>query len=112
MIGCSARFRGSTDQAISEYVAMSLYNKGNRLSDLKKPAEAIKCYDELIATFGDDPRMPERIAKAMINRANQLGMLGKRKEANAGYQAVIDKFAGSSNKDVLLQVSNARSWKS
>jgi tetratricopeptide (TPR) repeat protein len=106
-----ARFRGAKEPAVNAFVAMALYNCGNRLSDLKKPAEAIKCYDELIKTFGEDPRMPDRIAKGMVNRANQLGILGKRKEANAGYQAVIDKFSGSRDAGVQQQVTNARNWK-
>jgi TolA-binding protein len=91
---------------------MSLYNKGNRLSDMKKPMEAIKSYDEVIATFGDDRRMPERIAKAMVNRANQLGALGKKKDANAGYQAVIERFGSHPDAAVQQQVKNAREWKS
>ena len=105
------RFAEATEPEVSEFVAMALYNKGNRLSAMDKPAEAIESYDEVIARFGNDARMPERIAKAMINRANQLGIRRKKAEANAGYQAVIDKFAGSSNADVQLQVANARKWK-
>jgi tetratricopeptide (TPR) repeat protein len=106
-----ARFRGAKEPDVNEFVAKALYNMGNRLSDLKKAAEAIKAYEEVIASFGNDPRMPERIAKAMINRANQLGVMGRRKDANAGYDAVIAKFASSSSAEVQQQVTNARNFK-
>jgi hypothetical protein len=59
-----ARFGEDPTPATREQVAKALVNKAITLGRLERPEQELAVYDEVVARFGEDPRIREELSWA------------------------------------------------
>ena len=83
-----------SDLALRESVAKALVNRGNLLGNLKRPAEAFRSYDDVVARFGEavEPSLRYQVARAMYNKGATYGQIDQQQQALEAYRAMLDRF--------------------
>ncbi|HEY7663818.1 MAG TPA: FkbM family methyltransferase [Xanthobacteraceae bacterium] len=85
---------------VNSQVAEVLYNRGNTLLALKRPADAVADYEKALALKPD-------FVVALNNRGYALQLLGRHQEALASYEAALalkpDHVTAATNRRLLLE---------
>lgn len=89
--------------------ARAMYNKGASLSELKKPADALVTYNEIIRRFSNEDSLSTRInvALAMLNKGVTLGEQNQAEAELATYDELINLFSKETTKIIRTQVAMA-----
>ncbi len=89
--------KDSSEPALSEQLAKTLFNKGVTLGQLNRSRKAIEAYGEVIRRFGDSPELAlrEQVAKAFFNKGATFGRLNQSQEELEAYDEVIRRFGES-----------------
>ncbi|MDR3516458.1 MAG: hypothetical protein P4M00_11610, partial [Azospirillaceae bacterium] len=94
---------------VRHFWAMLIVNRGFRLGQLGRGAEAIAVYDTVIERFENAPEaaLREQVATALVNKGVTLGQLGRSAEAIAVYDTVIERFENAPEAALREQVATA-----
>lgn len=90
-------------------VALTLYNKALRLSQLGLPLASFRAYTQLIGRFRSAPELDIQfqVAKALVNRGGILSDQGHASEELADYEEVIARLHSVPYLDIQRQVAFA-----
>lgn len=85
-------------------VVLAMNLKASGLRNLKRPREAIACYDDMIRRFASVTDVPVEnvLSAAMLDRAWLLGDLGRQDEEIAAYDTLVSRYGESH----LLEISH------
>ena len=92
-----------------EQVISALYNKDVMPGQLGRPEDEIRCYDEVVARFGDaaEPGLRTLVAAALINKGNTLGQLGRPEDEIRCCDEVVARLGDAAEPGLREQVATA-----
>ena len=97
------------DSESLERVAMSMLDKGDKLSSLDMAEDALAVYSDIVHIFGDldDPALYEHVAAALLAKGYRLGDLQRHEEEIGIYDQVLERFGNADEPSLKEYVSKA-----
>lgn len=84
----------STEPALCERIARTLFSKGITLGRLGRKVEETQCYDRIVSLFGNatEPALRLQVARALLNKSFELQQSGYSEQALDACEDLFSRF--------------------